>query len=107
MIQAQKRLTRTDDYPFYNSVNIKPQIFKKQTTIDMDKYRMFTFSKYLQKLQEVIESDQEKLRNQRENPRGMMSPSSCLSPMAASDGFKRENERLRINSASNTRGGSQ
>eukprot|EP00347_Sterkiella_histriomuscorum_P011346 403372804 len=62
VIQAQKRLNRLEKEPYYESVQIKPQIFKKQTTIDMDKYRMFTFNKYIQKLQEIQDQDNDKVR---------------------------------------------
>lgn len=53
--------------------------------IDMDKYRMFTFGKYLSKLREVVESEKERQSSNKEKV-GVMSPMSP-SPMSPHSNF--------------------
>lgn len=48
-----RRFFRKNEEPFYDCMLLKPSIFKKEDPIYFDKYRMYNFKKYLQRLEEV------------------------------------------------------
>ena len=56
VITSVKKLMRKTEEPFYDQVTVKPVIFKNTQT-DLDKYRIYTFKKYLQRLNDPMQSN--------------------------------------------------
>ncbi|CDW90113.1 UNKNOWN [Stylonychia lemnae] len=54
-----KKFMRQSSEPYYDNFQLRPQIFKKQTQFEADKFKIYTFNKFLQKSNEIQQQQQQ------------------------------------------------